>query len=462
MRWNWLRRASLRVRLLALLWPAMALVVVASLWFARSDAIASANAAYDRSLLGAIRALDLNVATTSGGLSVELPYRLFEFFQLTATGNVYFRVATADHLVEIGNPDLPPPPSKQEIGQPQFYNAQYFGEAVRVGAYMRALELPLGSSHSDRLIIQVAESTASREQFTTNFVRTAAIRDLFLLLIMSVAVLVGLTIALQPVATLTRQTQARAAEDHSPLDVSHIPRDIRPLVDAINQQLLRTELLAMKRRGLIDDASHQLRTPLAVLRAQLDFALRESSPEQLQSVLRSLSGELDQAIRTTNQLLVLARQDAARPKRQDFDLGELVRNVALELLPLARSRHVDLGVEAPDVQLLAKGDVEMLHQALVNLTHNAIEHGLIEGIVTLTASVDADNFFLRVTDNGADFDPEVLSRLGQRFAKSQGSRGSGLGLAIARTAIEHHGGTLLVEKTSDELSKSVVMKWPKQ
>ena len=86
MRWNRIRQASLKVRLLVLLLPVMALVTMGSLWLTRSDSVAAANAAYDRSLLGAIKALDLNVSTVSGGLAVELPYRLFEFFQLTATG----------------------------------------------------------------------------------------------------------------------------------------------------------------------------------------------------------------------------------------------------------------------------------------------------------------------------------------------------------------------------------------
>lgn len=96
MSWKKLEQASIKFRLLALLLPTMALVTATSLWFTHTDALNSGNAAYDRSLLGAIKSLDLNTSTASGGLSVELPYRLFEFFQLTATGNVYFRVATAD------------------------------------------------------------------------------------------------------------------------------------------------------------------------------------------------------------------------------------------------------------------------------------------------------------------------------------------------------------------------------
>jgi two-component system, OmpR family, sensor histidine kinase TctE len=444
----------------------MALVVAASLWFTRSDAVASANAAYDRSLLGAIKALDINVSTASGGLSIELPYRLFEFFQLTATGNVYFRVATADGLVEIGSPDLPKPPKPLQIGQPQFYDAVYFEESVRVGAFMRDLEQPLGASVSERLVIQVAESTASREQFTASFFRRAALRDALLLLIMGVAVILGLTIALRPIALLANQTQARQAEDLSPLQTKDIPKDILPLVNAINQQLERTDHLSTQRRRFIDDASHQLRTPLTVLRAQLDFLLRERDPQQQQSALIALSGELNQAIRATNQLLALALQDASQLAMDTFDLGQLARDVALEFLPLAREYEIDLGVNAADTPVIAQGDKTLLRPALANLVHNAMTHGKQQGkqqgIVTIKAWADDSDYVLQVCDNGAGIDSELLPRLGQRFAKGKSSRGSGLGLAIVRTAIERHGGTLSIEPLSQLPGTCASLEWSKK
>ena len=466
MRLKWIHNASLRVRLLALLGPVMGLLVITSLWLTRTDAVASANAAYDRSLLGAIKALDLNVSTASGGLSVELPYRLFEFFELTATGNVYFRVATIDGFVEIGNPDLPSLPDALKPRLPQFYDALYFDETVRVGAFMRELEQPLGANSSTWIVIQVAESTASRQAFTGRFVRRTVLRDALLLIAMSVAVIVGLMIALQPITALAKQTRARAPEDLSPLQTEGIPSDVRPLVDAINQQLERTEHLAQQRRQMVDDASHQLRTPLATLRAQLDFVLRENDLTQQQAALKALSEELNHAIRATNQLLNLAHQDASKPIAQAFDLGQLVRDVALELLPLARQRQVDLGVEINQLHhhestLSAQGDANMLHQALINLVHNAIEHGRASGVVTLKASAQPKHFCIEVIDDGDGIEPEVLSRLGERFAKGRSSRGSGLGLAIARTVMTHHGGHLRVVLTPASLGTNVSMQWPR-
>ena len=100
---GWLRRSSLWLRMALFMLPALLLVTGAELWMTRHDALESANAAYDRSLLGALKSIDANISTASGGLSVELPYTMFEFFELTASGHVYFRVASSDGLVELGN-----------------------------------------------------------------------------------------------------------------------------------------------------------------------------------------------------------------------------------------------------------------------------------------------------------------------------------------------------------------------
>jgi two-component system sensor histidine kinase TctE len=258
-------RASLRARLLALLLPALALLSAVGWWFTRSDAVAASNAAYDRSLLGAIKALELNVSTASGGLAVELPYRLFEFFELTASGSVHFRIASADGLVEIGSPDLPQPPQPLRTGEPQFYDASYFGEPLRLGALKRPLPAPGGEARE--IIIQVAESTVSRQRFTDAFVRRALQRDGLLLALLVAAVVAVSTVVLRPLARLAAETRGRAADDLAPLDAAGLPADLQPLVDAVNQQLARTTQLTDQRRRFVDDASHQLRTPLTTLRA---------------------------------------------------------------------------------------------------------------------------------------------------------------------------------------------------
>lgn len=453
-------RLSLKQSLLLLLVPTLAAVATVELWLTRRHALEAANAAYDRSLLGAIKSIDANVSTASGGLSVELPYAQLEFFQLTASGSVYFRVATTDGLVEVGNADLPLPPAPLALGVPVFYDADYFGEPLRLGAYMRPLERSLSSSGAQHLVIQVAEGTLSREEFTRSFVARAALRDGLALVLTAIAIAAMVALALRPVSRLAEQVRSRKPTDLTPLEARGLPADIQPLVDAINQQLERTQELMRQQRVFFDDASHQLRTPLATLRTQVDYALRESDPARVRETLQALSRQIDHATRATNQLLTLARSDTAHLQRVEFDAVELVREVAMDLLPRARARAQDFGIDVPGEPVRVLGDRQLLREALANLADNAIRHTPEGGVVTLGLAADRLGCCITVVDTGPGVPEAELARLGQRFVRGRHSTGSGLGLAIARGIIERHGGALRIERCSPGPGLRVALWWP--
>lgn len=446
MSWSRLSRFSLRRKIAVLLLPVLAVVTGLELWMTRHDALGAANVAYDRSLYGALKSIDANISTASGGLSVELPYRMFEFFELTASGQVYFRVATSDRLVELGSADLPEPPRALALGVPQFYDAQYFGESVRVVAFLRELAQPLDQSSATTLVIQVAESTQSREGFSRQFVERTAMRDAVVLLLTILSAGVVVTLALRPVSRLAEGIEKRAADDLTPLDADGLPSDIRPLVAAVNQHMARTRSLTLQQRHFVDDASHQLRTHLTTLQMQVDFALAEADPAQVRHATESLRDELIRARRSTHQLLTLARSDAVALRFEPCDLAALAREVAVEQLPRARRRDIDLGVNVAG-PAFCLADCGLLREALVNLAVNAIEYIPPGGEVTIGAAADASGCSLSVEDNGEGLTPHQRETLGARFVRGPGSTadGSGLGLAIARSIAERHGGQLRLE-----------------
>lgn len=451
---------SLRGKVLAVLLPGMLLIIGAELWMTRIDAIDAANAAFDRSLLGAIKSVELNTSTASGGLSIELPYRLFEFFQLTARGTVYFRVATADGLVEIGTPDLPRPDELPPSGTPVFQDASYMGEEVRVGTYVRQLDPPLASSGVQELVIQVAETVESRRAFTRSFILRTAVRDALVISLIGITIAVLLTLLLRPVSRLAAQVTSRQPSDLRPLEERDLPRDIQPLVDAVNQQLARTQQLMERQRQFIDDASHQLRTPLATLHAQVGYALREPSPDRVVETLGSISRQLEHATRSTNQLLVLARTDAMAPTPERFDLGELVREVGTRLLSLAAAKRLDFGIDVPAAPCFCGGERQLLFEALSNLAHNAIVYTDEGGQVTLRAGADGAGCRLQVLNSGAPVPEHVVQRLGDRFVKGHDHSGSGLGLAIAKSIVERHGGRLWLARVQDPEGNCASLWWP--
>lgn len=461
MRWKRLRQLKLSRTLLWLLLPALLLLSLAELRVTTLDVRRAANTAYDRSLLGALKSIDAAISTESGGLSLELPYRMFEFFELTASGPVHYRVATADGLVELGSADLPAPPAPLRTGVPVFYDGSYFDEPVRLVALMRDLERPTAQSPAKQLTIQVAESTQSRDEFTRLFVRRAAIENaLFLALAVGLSTL-AVVFALRPLAGLSAQIAGRGAGDLSPIPGGDLPAEIRPVVDAMNQHMRRIEQLASQQREFLDDASHQLRTHLTTLRLQADFAARETDPAQVRGAIAALSGELQRATRSTHQLLSLARSDTAALEPAELDLRALLEEVVRAFLPQARAAGIDLGVEGEPHRAVA--DAGLLREALSNLVANAIAYTPRGSSVTVSCAADGLGWALSVEDTGPGLPADLQRTAGSRFMRAAGTpgTGSGLGLAIVRSIAARHGGVLRLEPRADGTGLRATLWWPR-
>lgn len=461
--WRALHALSLRRTLLLVLIPGLLLVGGAEVWQTWRTAVGATNAAYDRSLLGAIKAMDANISTASGGLGVELPYRLLEFFELTANGRVYYRVATEDGLVEIGTADLPPAPSVLVTERPQFIDANYYGEAVRVGSYARLLDPPLaGQAKGQRVVIQIAETLESRQAFTRTLVLEAVARDLLLLIVAIGLMTLAVGWALLPLARLRNEVEARSALDLTPIVATGVPADVQPLVQAINHHIERNRQHTEARQRFVDDASHQLRTPLATLSTQVGFALRESDPAHQRESLIAIKTQLEEMVRQTNQMLALARVDSAGLKTEVVDASELVEKTTREWWIAAREHGVDLGFE-PDAQpLRVLVDATMLKEALSNLLHNAIRYTPRSGQVTVQLTHSEGEAVITVVDNGSGLPLQERARAGDRFFRGSNASqpGTGLGLAIVRSIAERHGGELRVDANTHGQGLAVAIVLP--
>jgi two-component system sensor histidine kinase TctE len=444
---RWLGR-SIRRTLLVVLVPGLLLVFSGELWLAWRTANEAADAAYDRSLLGAVKSIDSSISTASGGLAVELPYRMLEFFELTANGQVYYRVATEDGLVEIGSSDLPAPPQALLSGKPQFHEGVYFGEAVRVGSYARELSPPLaGQAGPQRVLIQVAETLQARNGFRRSLVLQSVARDFLLMAVASTLFGLAIAWAMRPLARLRQDVEARAPHDLTPMASNGVPAELLPLVGALNHHIERNRLQAEARRQFVDDASHQLRTPLTTLATQVAYAQREADPVAQRGAMDNIRQQLDETIRQTNQMLSLAKADSAAPEPEPLDAVVLAEDLVRRWWAIAREQGVDLGLHAPMAALPFVGEPGLLKEALSNLLHNAIRHGGAGCHVTLgVAALDRGGLRLSVSDDGPGLPPDELARAGERFFRGRqgGLPGSGLGLAIARTVAQRHGGAMQV------------------
>lgn len=384
---------------------------------------------------------------------MEQPYLMLEFFELTANGSVFYRVATEDGLAEIGYPDLPMPADPLVSGEPRFFYATYQGMPVRVAALARPMDPPLYANKGGRIIVQVAEGLDTRQAFLHQVLVRSVERDLAVILISVLVIILGVFMALRPLARLQQEVEGRSADDLSPVSASDMPGEVLPLVAAVNLHMARFAAQARVQSQFLDDASHQLRTPLSVLRTQMAYALRETDPQEVRTALLAMQEGLDRAVRTTNQMLALARAKDASLAEGGFvpesvDLVDLADGVIRGLLPTARFRQLDIGLEADQRPVMVQGADWLLREAVSNLVDNAIRYTSPAGEVTVRVQADAGTARLVVEDSGPGMSAEDIARACIRFRRGAAGKnrpGAGLGLAIVGTIAEILGARLVLE-----------------
>jgi heavy metal sensor kinase len=235
------------------------------------------------------------------------------------------------------------------------------------------------------------------------------------------------------------------------LDVPPSRDEIGHLSVTLNAMLDRLEQGVKEKHRLIADASHELRAPLAAIRAELDVSLRadELQPEA-RVVLESAREEVDRLTRTVHNLLTLARVDEGRLEllRREVDLAEAVHAAAEPLEPLAATKGVH--IQANGEACVVRADPERLHQALTNLIENAIKFGRPGGEVQVSSWREGDEVGVTVADDGIGIPADARAHVFDRFFRADPARGreaggSGLGLAICREIARAHGGRVWVE-----------------
>jgi two-component system, OmpR family, sensor kinase len=251
--------------------------------------------------------------------------------------------------------------------------------------------------------------------------------------------------ALRPVDEMRAEAAAISGEDPGRrLHLGRARDEITRLGETLNAMLARLERAIQRERSFVADASHELRTPLALMKTELDLALRKprSGPE-LEEALRSAAAETDRMVRLAEDMLVLAQADDGRlPLRRDhLQATDLLSTVEEAFRPRAEAAGRTIQAEASNGIALT-GDRLRLEQALGNLVDNALRHG--SGDVSLSAVDRNGSVELHVVDQGRGFPPEFLPRAFERFGRADEARtsgGAGLGLALAAAIAEAHRGS---------------------
>lgn len=420
-------RWSLRGRLVALLAAAtLASWAAGGLWLYRAS-LAESSRLFDAALAETAHAVLAVVAHE--WLEEEDDVEL-EVIDHAHAETLYYQVRNGRGAIVYRSPDAPSEPFDTAA-------ARGFADRRVGGADYRVYSL---QAPRRRGAIHVAQPLAARAAAA----QAAALRLLapglvFALLLAGGAWLIVRKVT-APVVDFSHAIDARTPGDATPVRADALPAELAPVGQAVNRLLARVEAALAAERTLTADAAHELRTPLAALRAQAQVALRSRVDAEREAALRELIGGVDRAARAVDSVLTLARLDtqrigaAALPAVQ---LPALVRLVAAEFEPAASARGIALALDVPPLAL--RGDADALAILLRNLIDNALRHAA--GAVRIEARAADATVRLAVRDDGPGMPPAQHARAFDRFYRGAEGGGAGLGLALVKRIAELHGGS---------------------
>ncbi|MGS0893624.1 sensor histidine kinase N-terminal domain-containing protein [Burkholderia stagnalis] len=413
-----------------------------------------ANGPFDRALETNAYVLARQIHPVNGVAELTLPQQTRDFLRADNVDSVYFQVLGTRGELVAGEADLPLPRDEDRPppGVVVFRDDLLRGDDVRV-AYT-TVALPQASG-TQPVLVQVGETLDKRNALANDIIKGVILPQFVILPLAILLVWFGLSRGLAPLNALQAHIRARRPDDLSPVEARRAPPEIEPLVTSFNDLLARLEQNMALQKRFIADAAHQMKTPLAGLRTQAEFALRHPVPPDVQRSLEQIATSSEQAARLVTQLLALARAEnrASGLTFEPVGIAELARRAVRDWVQAALAKRMDLGYEGPDDDDHATLDVDgnpvMLREMLGNLIDNAIRYTPEGGRITVRVRAEraARLAHLEVEDTGPGIPAAERERVVERFYRILGREGdgSGLGLAIVREIAAQHGGTLTLD-----------------
>lgn len=391
----------------------------------------------DRLLGASARAIAETLAVENDEVTLDLPASALGMLENDARDNVYYSVWSNGELLT-GYADLPRvSETPDDDGEMVFEYAQYRDYRIRIAAVARKVP------RIDRpVIVEVAETLEARHALRDRMLVALAILETMLITLSLGLLPLAVRWGLAPLKRVLGAMGLRREADFTALPLDYVPGELRGLVGAFNGLLGRLDAAMLRIRRFTADASHQMRTPLSILRTHV-AALRSTglpSGPARQSV-DDIDAATDRLQRLLTQLLALARAEGAAEDRVDrrsaVDLIEIARNASVEYAPQAVKMGIDMHFDAPKRAVNVLTQPDLAGELIGNLIDNAIRYNRDGGVVKVTVRASGK---VTVEDEGPGIGPEDRALVFERFSRlshGQGPVGSGLGLAIVRALAEN-------------------------
>ena len=429
---------SLRRHIFAL---AIALLVLAALVlivFIRDYAERAADRAFDRLLAASALTIAGAVQVESDAVVVEIPFAAFAMF--SGQDRVFYAVEDPDARTVTGYEDLAAQMPETVSAEPHFTDMVYRDETVRVVSVGRLISTP---SDTGWVTIHVAETQNQREALSAEILSNAVLPVIALTLLAIGLVWFGISRMFAPLTELEHELRARSPDDLSAITVP-VPAEVEHLVSALNAFMARLRNAMERVSGLVAEAAHEVRTPLASLRAQAEVAMDEQDPEALRRRVGRIHTGAVQASQLVSQLLMEATVShrLENQENETTTLEAVIDEVRQRLDPeQARRLHIALSPEAAGA--LLRGDRVALREMMRNVVDNALVYS--PGQVDIGGQMAGEHVLIEVADRGPGIENTEKSMVLERFKRgrnSNGTAGSGLGLSIVSRVVAAHRGRL--------------------
>ncbi|MBD7921281.1 sensor histidine kinase [Xanthomonas sp. CFBP 8703] len=429
-------------RTLLLYLGALSLLGAVALFFAARDyGQRAANRSYDHLLVSSALSIVDSVALADGQWQVDLPYAALDLLAMAPEDRVFYRVFDVRGRTITGYDDLPKAPSlPRASAAPRLFDAFYSGEQVRFAVVARRVS---SAAAQDEVWVQVGQTRRAREALAQDVVLHALVAIAVLSLLSLALVWLGVYRALRPLQRIERDLSRREPSELKPLALA-APQEMHQMVAALNRFMARLASSNETLRAFMAEAAHQMRTPLAALRAQAQLALDDDDPRDMRRSLEAIERNATHMSRLLNQLLsdasVIHRANLQR--YASVDLAEVVHQALHEALPQSQPRpRVQLAIASEPA--MVRGDALLLREAIKNLIDNACKYGG-DGALQVALTCEARDCVVTVADHGPGIAAADAERVFERFARGEGAAagGAGLGLAIVKRVVDSHGGRI--------------------
>lgn len=372
-------------------------------------------------------------------------YHLFHKYEK----KVAFLIRTTNGLIVAHSSDSPMFPILAEV-------THGYHNCFLNGYYWRVFTLK-----EDRVIVQTGEREDIRNELIIGII-TNILSVLFIALsLLAVLIWISVSRGLKPLKQLAIEIANRTPDQLQPIDTTYIPVEVKVPVNALNTLFNRLNNAFENERRFTSDAAHELRTPLAGIKTQIQVIQYITDQKQQQQALQNVLTGLDRINHLVTQLLLLARMDASYAMAMyPVDLQNLINNIISDLMPQALEKNIDLGVETQVNHYIILGNEDGLYLLFRNLIDNAIRYTPINGQITVTFSNEINQkLTIRVIDNGNGIPVEQMTHVFERFYRGQSQQvpGSGLGLSIAQRVAELHNSLIQLNNIENDTGLCVTM-----